>query len=50
VQEVPLEPEIVIDMSEEPTVELIETIHEIEYDKIDGTDKHIPLKTTLVCD
>lgn len=37
-------------MSEEATIELIETIHEVEYDKIEGTDKHIPLKTTLVCD
>lgn len=37
-------------MSEEPTVELIETIPEIEYDKIEGQDKNIPLKTTLVCD
>jgi hypothetical protein len=31
-------------------VELIETITEIEYDKIEGGDKSIPLKTTLVCD
>mmetsp|Transcript_22445 Transcript_22445/g.16940 ORF Transcript_22445/g.16940 Transcript_22445/m.16940 type:complete len:392 (+) Transcript_22445:3377-4552(+) len=37
-------------MSEEPTVELIETIPEIEYDKVEGSDKNIPLKTSLVCD
>lgn len=37
-------------MGEDPTVELIETIPEIEYTKVDGTDKNVPLKTTLVCD
>lgn len=49
-EEVPVEPEIVIDYSEDPTVELIETIPEIEYDKVEGTEKNVPLKTTLVCD
>lgn len=44
------EPEIQIDMSEEANVELIETIAEIEYDKVEGSDKIVPLKTTLVCD
>ena len=41
-----------VDMSEEPTVELIETISEIEYDKIEGAggEKNVPLKTSLVCD
>jgi hydrocephalus-inducing protein len=48
--EPPQEPEIVIDMSEEPTVEMIETIAEVEFDKIDSTDKNVPLKTSLVCD
>lgn len=42
--------EIVIDMNEEPTMELVETIPEIEYSKVDGTDKNVPLKTSLVCD
>lgn len=37
-------------MNEEPNVELIETIHEIEFTKVDGSDKNVPLKTTLVCD
>ena len=37
-------------MSEEQTVELIETISEIEYSKVEGTDKNVPLKTSLVCD
>ena len=37
-------------MSEEASVELIETIHEVDYDKVEGGDKHIPLKTTLLCD
>ena len=48
--EVPAEPEIVIDMSEEPNVELIETIPEIENEKVEGSEKNVPLKTTLVCD
>jgi hydrocephalus-inducing protein len=37
-------------MSEEPTVELIETVSEVDFDKVDGTEKNVPLKTTLVCD
>ena len=46
------EEEIAIDMSEEPSVELIETISEIEYDKVEGAggEKNVPLKTSLVCD
>lgn len=42
--------ELAIDMSEEPTVELIETIAEIEFSKIEGSEKAVPLKTSLVCD
>jgi hydrocephalus-inducing protein len=37
-------------MGEEPTVELIETVSEVDFDKVDGTEKNVPLKTTLVCD
>lgn len=37
-------------MSEEPTMELIETIPEIEHTKIEGSEKNLTLKTTLVCD
>jgi len=37
-------------MSEDLTMELIETIPEIEYAKVDGTEKNVPLKTTLLCD
>jgi hypothetical protein len=37
-------------MSEEQSVELIETIPEIEFDKVEGSEKNVPLKTTLVCD
>lgn len=37
-------------MSEEPTVELVETIPEVEHSKVDGSEKNVPLKTTLVCD
>jgi hypothetical protein len=42
--------EIVIDMSEEPSVELVDTIAEPEFTKVEGTDKNVPLKTTLLCD
>lgn len=42
--------EIVIDMSEEPSVELVDTISEPEHAKVEGSDKAITLKTTLVCD
>ncbi len=42
--------EIVIDMSEDPSVELVDTIPEPEFSKIEGTDKNVPLKTTLLCD
>jgi hypothetical protein len=37
-------------MSEDPTIELIETVSEIEFVKVEGSDKNVPLKTTLVCD
>lgn len=37
-------------MSEQPTMELVETIPEIEFTKIEGTDRNVPLKTSLVCD
>ena len=37
-------------MNEEPTVELIETIPEVEFVKAEGSDKVVPLKTTLVSD
>ena len=42
--------DIVVDMSEEPSVELVDTIAEPENTKIEGTDKAVPLKTSLVCD
>jgi hypothetical protein len=41
---------MVIDMNEEPSVELVDTIAEPENTKVDGSDKSVPLKTTLVCD
>jgi hypothetical protein len=37
-------------MNEEPSVELVDTIAEPENTKVDGSDKSVPLKTTLVCD
>lgn len=42
--------EIVVDMSEEPSVELVDTIPEPENTKVEGTDKNVPLKTSLLCD
>lgn len=42
--------EIVIDVSEQATMELVETIPEIEFTKVEGTDRNVPLKTSLVCD
>ena len=44
------EPEIEIDETEESTVELIQTITEVEHEIIEGSEKHIPLKTSLVAD
>lgn len=44
------EEEIKIDMNEEPTIELIETIPEPEYELVAGSDKNIPLKTSATCD
>jgi hydrocephalus-inducing protein len=41
---------MVIDMNEEPSVELVDTIAEPEHTKVDGSEKSVPLKTTLVCD
>ena len=49
-KEEPKVEEIVIDMSEEPSIELVDTIPEPDYTKVDGSDKNVPLKTTLVCD
>ena len=46
----PVVEEIQIDMSEEPNVELIETISEPEHEKVEGQDRTVPLKTTLVAD
>lgn len=42
--------DIPIDMSEEPSIELVDTIAEPDHTKVEGTDKNVPLKTTLVCD
>jgi hydrocephalus-inducing protein len=42
--------EIVVDMSEDPSVELVDTLPEPENAKVEGTDKNVPLKTTLLCD
>jgi len=44
------EEEIQIDMSEDPNVELIEVIQEPEFEKVEGSERSVALKTTLVCD
>ena len=49
-KEEPKVEEIVIDMSEEPSIELVDTIAQPDYTKVDGSDKNVPLKTSLVCD
>ena len=41
---------IEIDESEEPTAELVETIPEPENEKEEGSERMVPLKTSLVCD
>jgi hypothetical protein len=39
-----------IDESEECTAELIDTIPEPEHEKVEGSERNVALKTTLVCD
>jgi hypothetical protein len=39
-----------IDESEEATAELIDTIPEPDHEKVEGSERNVPLKTTLVCD
>jgi len=39
-----------IDESEECTAELIDTIPEPEHEKVEGSERNVSLKTTLVCD
>lgn len=46
----PAEEEVQIDESEEPTAELIDTVPEPEHEKLEGSDRIVALKTTLVCD
>lgn len=41
---------IEIDESEEPTAELVETVPEPEHDRVDGSERTVALKTSLVCD
>ena len=39
-----------IDESEEATAELVDTVPEPEHEKVEGSDRVLNLKTTLVCD
>ena len=45
-----MEEEVVVNMDEEPTTELIEVIPEPEFTKVDGQDKNIVLKASCVID
>lgn len=46
----PVEEDVVVDLREEPTQELIEVITEPEYTKVDGSEKSIQLKTSCIID
>lgn len=46
----PAEEEVHIDESEEATAELVDTIPEPEHEKIEGSERSLALKTSLVCD
>jgi len=46
----PVEEDVVINMDEEQTQELIEVIAEPEYTKVDGSDRNVVLKTSCVTD
>ena len=47
---VPVEEDVIVNMDEDPTQELIEVIAEPENTKVDGSDKNIVLKATCVID
>lgn len=46
----PASEEIHIDESEEATAELIDTLPEPEHEKVEGSERSLALKTSLVCD
>jgi len=48
--EAPLDEEYQIDESEEATAELVDTVAEPEHEKVEGTERPLHLKTSLVCD
>jgi predicted component of type VI protein secretion system len=50
VEAAPVEEDVVVNMDEEETQELIEVIAEPEYTKVDGSDRAIALKTSCVID
>jgi hypothetical protein len=49
-EEAPVDELPPIDESEEATAELIDTIPEPEHEKVEGSERNVALKTTLVCD
>jgi hypothetical protein len=50
VEAAPVEEDVVINMDEEPTQELIEVIPEPEFVKVDGTDRNVVMKASCVID
>jgi len=46
----PLDEDVQIDESEEATAELVDTVPEPEHEKVEGSERALALKTTLVCD
>lgn len=49
-EEAPAEEDVQIDESEEATAELIDTVPEPEHEKVEGSERAVALKTSLVCD
>lgn len=49
-EDAPADEEVQIDESEEATAELVDTVPEPEHEKVEGTERSLALKTSLVCD
>jgi hydrocephalus-inducing protein len=49
-EDAPAEEDVQIDESEEATAELVDTVPEPEHEKVEGSERSLALKTTLVCD
>jgi hypothetical protein len=49
-EDAPADEDVQIDESEEATAELVDTVPEPEHEKVEGSERSLALKTTLVCD